>query len=323
MSPGYVGWRLLQVAPVVAGIVVLGFLLIHLAPGDPVLALAGDAGDAEYYAAMHERFGLDQPWYRQLGTYVANVARGDLGVSYTHGRPALDVIVERVPATLLLAVMALAISSVVGVGLGMLAAARAGRFTDIAVSTVALGFYAAPVFWIGQVGLLLFALHLGWVPVQGMASAGSELDGLARVADVARHLALPVLVLASQEVAATARLTRASMTEELREPYATTVRAKGVGPVRLLVRHTLRRSLLPVVTLIGGRVGHLLSGAVVVEVVFGWPGLGRLLLTAMQTRNSPILLGIFLLVALCVVLANLLTDLAYRWLDPRITFSRA
>lgn len=323
MSFAYVGWRLLQVVPVVAGIVLVGFVLIHLAPGDPILALAGDAGDADYYAAMHERFGLDQPLWRQVGTYVGNVMQGDLGVSYTHGRPALDVILERVPATLLLAAVALLLSSTVGVAVGVVAAARAHRATDMAISGVALAFYAAPVFWIGQLALLAFALRLGWFPVQGMASAGSQLEGWARVADVARHLTLPALVLASQEIAATARLARASMIEELRESYTESLRAKGVGPVRLLVRHTLRPALLPVVTLVGGRVGHLLSGAVVVEVVFGWPGLGRLLLTAMQTRNSPILLGIFLLVALCVVLANLLTDLAYRWLDPRITFTRA
>jgi peptide/nickel transport system permease protein len=320
MTPGYVGWRLLQVLPAVAGILLVGFLLVHLAPGDSVLALAGDSGDAAYYEFMREKFGLDRPLHVQLATYATNVVRGDLGISYIHGRPAADVIAERVPATLLLTVTSLVLSSVVGVALGVYAAGRAGSLRDAGVTVVTLGLYAAPVFWIAQLALLLLSLRFGWFPVQGMRSARGTADGFAQTLDVARHLALPAMVLASQEIAAVARLTRSELGEELTQDYVRTARAKGLSEGRVVVRHALRRALLPVVTVIGGRVGHLFSGAVIVEVVFSWPGLGRLLLSAMQTRNSPIILGIFLLVAFSVVLANLITDLVYGWLDPRIRY---
>jgi peptide/nickel transport system permease protein len=320
LTTRYVGWRLLQVLPAVAGIVGVGFLLIHLAPGDPVLALAGEHGNAEYYAFMREKFGLDRPLHEQLWAYASNVLRGDLGVSYTHGRPAAQVIAERIPATLLLTVTALAISSVVGIGVGVFAASKVRGLRDATVTVTTLGLYAAPVFWVGQLALLLFSLRLGWFPVQGMTSARGTPAGMGHVLDVARHLALPALVLASQEIAAVARLTRSELVEELAQDYVRTARAKGLREHRVVSHHALRRALLPVVTVIGGRVGQLISGAIIVEVVFSWPGLGRLLLTAMQTRNSPIILGIFLLVAFTVLLANLVTDLAYGWLDPRIRY---
>jgi peptide/nickel transport system permease protein len=322
VSVRYVGWRLVQVVPAVAGIVAIGFLLIHLAPGDPVLALAGEHGDAEYYAFMRDRFGLDEPLHRQFAAYAGNVLRGDLGISYTHGRPAAAVIGERIPATLLLTVTSLVISSTAGVALGVYAAAHRRTYRDAAITATTLGLYAAPVFWLAQLSLLLFGLRLGWFPVQGMRAAAGTPGGLAGLLDQARHLALPALVLASQEVAAVARLTRSELHEELEQDYVRTARAKGLGERRVVTRHALQRAMLPVTTVIGGRVGHLISGAIIVEVVFSWPGLGRLLLTAMQTRNSPIILGIFLLVAFTVVLANLVTDLAYGWLDPRIRYGR-
>jgi len=316
----YVGRRLLQVLPTVAGILLIGFLLLHLAPGDPVLALAGEHGDAAYYAFMREKFGLDRSLPQQLATYVGNVLRGDLGVSYIQGRPVVDVIAERLGATLLLTASALVLSSAAGILLGLLAASRSGGPRDVTVSAGALGLYAAPVFWIAQLALLTLSLRIGLFPVQGMTRPGGAPAGLAGVLDVARHLTLPVLVLASQEIAAVTRLTRIGLIEELASDHIRTARAKGLAERFVVGTHALRRALLPVVTVIGGRVGHLLSGAVVVEVVFGWPGLGRLLLSAMQTRDSPVLLGIFLLVAFSVVIANLLTDLAYGWLDPRIAY---
>lgn len=319
MSLRYVGWRLIQVIPAVAGIVIIGWLLIHLAPGDPVVALAGESGDEDYYAFMREKFGLDRPLHEQFAAYAANVVRGDLGVSYIRGRPAAEVVLERLPATLLLTVTSLVLSSVVGVALGVLAASRAGGWRDVAVNVGALGFYAAPVFWLAQLALLSFALHIGFFPVQGMSSAAPT-SGLAYVLDVARHLALPALVLASQETAAVTRFTRAGLLEEMQRDYVRTARAKGLSRVQALLRHALRRALLPVVTVVGARVGHLISGAIIVEIVFGWPGLGRLLLSAAQTRDSPVLLAVFFLVAFSVVLANLLTDLAYAVLDPRIRY---
>ncbi|MGH9184094.1 MAG: ABC transporter permease [Acidimicrobiales bacterium] len=320
MTLGYLGWRLLQVVPTAAAILLAGFLLIHLAPGDPVLALAGQSGDAAYYEFMRERFGLDEPLPEQLVTYVARVATADLGVSFTQGRPVAQIIGERIPATLLLSVTALVISTVGGVALGLFVAARPHGLRDAAVTSATLGLYAAPVFWVGQVAILVLALGLGWFPVQGMTSPGGEATGLAAAADVAHHLVLPVLVLASQEIAAVSRLTRVGLIDEMGRDHVRTAWAKGLSAPRVMVKHALRRALLPVVTVIGGRVGHLLSGAIVTEVVFGWPGLGRVLLGALQARDTPVVLGIFLVVAFAVVMANLVTDLAYRWLDPRIRY---
>lgn len=320
MTWRYVAWRLAQVLPTCAGIVVIGFLLVHLAPGDPILALAGEHGDEAYYEQMRERFGLDRPLPAQLATFAANIATGDLGVSYTQGRPALDIIVERLPATLLLSGTALVLSAVAGIALGVLAASRAGGVRDAAVNTASVGFYAAPVFWVGQLAVLVFAARFGWFPVQGMTDARNPATGWANVTDVAHHLVLPVLVLASQEVAVIARLTRVGLVDELRSDHIRTARAKGLPERVVLFKHGLRSALLPVVTVIGGRIGHLVAGVVVVETVFAWPGIGRLLLAAMQNRDIPILLGIFLLIAVAVVVANLLTDLAYAWLEPRIRY---
>jgi len=316
----YVGRRLVQVPVAVGGILLAGFLLIHLTPGDPVVALAGEHGDAAYYAFMREKFGLDRPLLEQLLTYAGNMLRADLGVSYVYGRPVATVIAERLPATLLLTLSALVISSVAGIGLGVLAASRAHRWPDLVISVSTLALYAAPVFWLAQGCLLVLALGLGWFPVSGTTTAGFDGGGLEGTLDMARHLALPVLVLATQEVAAVARLTRVGLLEELRHDYVRTARAKGATERRVLSHHALRRALLPVATIIGGRTGHLLSGAVLVEIVFGWPGIGRLLLSAVQNRDAPILLGIFLLVAAMVIIANLLTDIVYGWLDPRIRY---
>lgn len=316
----YIGWRLLQVLPTCAGILLVGFLLVQLAPGDPVLALAGASGDAEYYAFMRDKFGLDESLPGQLASYTANVLHGDFGTSYLQGQPAMDAIWQRLPATLLLTSSALVLSTVGGLAVGVFGAARRGSVSDHALNGLTLGLYAAPVFWLGQLAILTLSLRLGWFPVQGMTTARENNTGLAAVMDVAHHLALPAVVLAGQQLAAVSRLTRSGVAEELRSDHVRTAWSKGVGERAALFRHALRRPLLPVVTIIGGRVGHLVAGTVVIETVFGWPGIGRLLVTSRQSRDMPIILGIFLLVALAVVLANLLTDLAYAWLDPRIRF---
>lgn len=321
MTRRYVLRRLAQVVPTAAAIVLAGFLLVHLAPGDPVLALAGQNGDEEYYAFVRQKFGLDQPLLTQLGVYVSNVARGDLGISYVQGRPVADIITERLPATLLLTGSALVVSTVVGVLVGVFAATRVRQWSDAALSTGTLALYAAPVFLLGQLAVLFLALRAGWFPVQGMRDARSDATGLRSVVDVAHHLVLPAAVLASQELAAVARLARVGLRDELERDHVRTARAKGLPEAVVVGKHALRRALLPVVTVLGGRIGHLFSGAVVVEVVFGWPGIGRLLVTAMQTRDTPIVLGLFLLVAVTVVVANLLTDLVYAWLDPRVRYS--
>ncbi|WP_034272068.1 ABC transporter permease [Haloechinothrix halophila] len=320
MSWRYAVRRIAQLVPTVAAILLASFLLIRLAPGDPVLALAGEHGDAEYYAFMREKFGLDEPLHQQLLTYASNVLTADFGVSYVQGRPVLDVLLERLPATLLLTGTALLLSTTVGLLAGMFTATRRRRWPDLTVSGVLLTLYATPVFWLGQLAILGLALGAGWFPVQGMTTAGSDATGLARIADVAHHLALPAIVLASQEIAAVGRLTRVGLRDELDSDHVRLARAKGLAERVVVVKYGLRRALSPVVTVIGGRIGHLVAGAVIIEVVFGWPGLGRLLVTSMQNRDVPIVLGVFLLVAIAVVVANLITDLCYTWLDPRVRY---
>ena len=320
MSARYVLWRLAQVVPTCAGIVLVGFLLIHIAPGDPVLALAGDGGDAAYYDRVREQFGLDRPLIEQLGVFAANIVRGDVGTSYTQGRPALEVVLERLPSTLLLTTSALVVSTVVGIAAGIAAASRPHGARDALITATSLGLYATPVFLAGQVAILLFALRLGWFPVQGMTTARSDATGVARLVDIGHHLVLPALVLAAQEIAAISRLTRAGLLDELGRDHVRTARAKGAGEARVMVKHALRRALLPVVTVVGGRVGHLVAGAIVVEAVFAWPGVGGLLVSSVQARDIPIVLALFVVIAIAVVVANFLTDLTYAWLDPRVRY---
>jgi peptide/nickel transport system permease protein len=297
----------------------IAFVAVHTAPGDPVLALAGEHGDAAYYAFIRSKFGLDRPLSEQLVIYVSRVATGDLGQSFVHGRPVAVVIVERLPATLLLIGTALALSTTVGLALGVLAARRAGRPTDLAVRTAALLAHAMPSFWLAQMAAIALALGTGWFPVQGLTDARRALTGWRYALDVTHHLVLPALVLAAGELALTTRLTRTGMLEALATDYARTARAKGLSE-RGVVHHALRNALLPLVTVVGGRAGLVVTGAVLVETVFAWPGLGQLLLSSIQTRDVPILLGLFLLASMTVIVANLVSDIAYAWLDPRIRY---
>ncbi len=318
MNPGFVLRRLLQVIPTVVGIVLAGFLLIHLAPGDPVLALAGENGDAAYYAFMRARFGLDKPLPERLITYFARVASGDLGVSYVHGRGTLELIAERVPATLLLTGTALLLAVLVAIPLGAIGARRPHGATDVSISAVTLALFSAPVFWLGQLAILGVALGLGVLPVQGMATAGSGATGWRYAIDVMRHLILPAFVLASQELAVLVRLTRGGLIDELARDHIRTARSKGIKETMVVVRHAMPRALMPVITVVGSRVGQLIAGAVVTEIVFGWPGLGRLLFTSLQTRDTPLLLALFMAIAFAVTLSNLITDLVHSAVDPRI-----
>jgi peptide/nickel transport system permease protein len=319
MSPRYLLRRLAHVVPAVAAILVVAFVVIQAAPGDPVLALAGQHGDAAYHAFIRQKFGLDRPVLEQLFVYAGSVIRGDLGHSWVHGRPVASLVAERLPATLLLMTSALVLSSLAGVLLGVAAARRADRATDLGVRLAALLGYAMPSFWLAQLAALTLALGTGLFPVQGISDARGAWTGWRHALDVLHHLALPALVLAANELALTARLVRAGVVDALGADYIRTARAKGL-PERAVVRHALRNALLPVVTVIGGRVGMLFTGAVLVETVFAWPGLGQLLLSSVQTRDTPVLLGLFLLVAGAVVVTNLLTDMAYAWLDPRIRY---
>lgn len=320
MNRRYVVRRLLQVLPAVASILIVTFVVVHAAPGDPVVAVAGESGNEEYYAFMREKFGLDRPLPQQFLTYAGNVFQGDLGTSFVQGQAVADLIAERLWPTLLLMGSALLVSTIGGILLGALAARRPFGPFDLAVSTTALVGYALPVFWLAQLAMLTLAFRFGWFPIQGMTTARATYTGWAHVADVARHLVLPSLVLAASEVALITRIARTGILAEMDSDYVRVAQAKGLSRSSALLRHALRNALLPVVTVVGTRIGFLFSGAVLVETVFGWPGLGRLVLSAAQTRDHPILLGMVLLVAFSLVLSNLLTDLLYARVDPRIRY---
>lgn len=310
--------RLVRAVPAVLAILVITFFMIQLAPGDAVDTLAGAGGDEATNDYLRSYLQLDRPVWEQFGSYVYNLSRGDLGRSFVQGgTPVSDLIVERLPATLLLILTALVLSSLGGILLGALIARWPfGRF-DAAASSVLLVGYAMPTFWLAQLAVLVFAIRAGWLPIQGMTDARADYTGLAAAADVARHLVLPAAVLATSELAFVARVTRSGLLTERGRDYTRTARAKGANERRIILNHALPNALLPVVTVIGTRLGLLFTYAVVTETVFGWPGLGSLLLTASQSRDRPVMLGLVLLVSLSVVVANLATDVVYGWIDPR------
>lgn len=319
----YVAARVAAGVPLVAGVVTLVFVLVHAAPGDPTLALVGDFPvPDEYRAKIRETFGLDRPIAEQYVRYAWSLLGGDLGFSYAQRRPVLDVVLERAGATALLTGTALLVSTAAGVLLGALAARRPFSWLDHAIGGGSLVGFSVPVFWLGQIFILVFAVLLGWLPAQGMVSLRADPEGVGRMLDVAAHLILPATALGLRQVAMTARLVRASLLEVLSRDFIRSARAKGAGRARVLWGHALPNALLPVVTFVGYNLGFLLAGSALVETVFGWPGLGRLLYDSVFTRDYPVLLGIFLTVSLTVVAANILTDLVYGYLDPRIRLAR-
>ena len=312
--------RLLKAAFVVVGVVVLNFLLIHLAPGDPATVMAGEsgAGDALFLEQLRKQFGLDQPLYVQLWLYLKGVFTLDMGMSYRNNLPVSALILDRLPATLLLSLSAFVFSLVLGVTLGALAAARRGKLADSLVMSGALLFYATPLFWVSLMAMLVFSIRLDWLPPFGMESIGAGFTGAARAWDIAQHMVLPVFTLGLFFTAIYTRLTRATMLEVSALDFVKTARAKGVRPGRIQRAHILRNALLPVITLAGIQTGQILGGAVLTETVFAWPGIGRLMFDALLQRDYPVLLGSFLVTSVLVVLVNLLTDVLYRFVDPRI-----
>lgn len=317
----YVARRLLQAVPLVLGILVIVFTLVHLAPGDPLIFLAGEGGSASFYAAMRARYGLDQPLIIQLVRYLGATLHGDFGYSFVYQQPVFRVILGRLPATLLLMGAATALSTTVGLLMGIIAAVRPRSLLDHGIAAFTLTAYAMPVFWLGQLLVLLFAVRLNLLPVQGMVTAREDYTGIAHVLDVARHLALPALTLALPQLALTARLTRTSLREALAEDFITVARAKGLSERIVLLRHALRNALLPIVTVTGGHISVVLTGAALTETIFAWPGIGRLLLDAALKRDYPLLMAIFMLVSATVIVVNLVTDLIYTMLDPRVRFA--
>ncbi|CAH1651211.1 ABC transporter permease [Hyphomicrobiales bacterium] len=316
----YIARRLLQLLPVMLFVVVTNFILIQLAPGDAIDVIAGqrNVGDIQYLEALRREYGLDQPVYVQLWLYVVNVLKLDLGYSIPFSRPVLDLILERLFPTILLVMTALTLSVIVGLFFGTVAARFLNSIIDNLVTVAALIGYATPIFWIGLMLIVLFSVNLGLLPSSGMFTPGARLTGFDHVIDVLRHLVLPAVTLSTFYTAIYTRLVRASVLEVDRKDFVRTARAKGLPQRRVVFRHVVPNAILPLVTMVGVQMGSILGGAVLVESVFSWPGMGRLAFEAITQRDLNLLLGILLFSSVLVVVMNLVVDLLYAVLDPRI-----
>ena len=298
--------RLLLTVPVLLGVATLVFSLIHLIPGDPAMAMLGETASPQDVAELRTRLGLDRPLLEQYGRFLGGAVRGDLGTSLRTGEPVGGQILERMPATIELAAAAMIVAIALAIPVGIVAAVWRGTAIDHAAMTLALAGISIPNFWLGPLLAIVFAIELGWLPVSGRGTLA--------------HLVLPAISLGVALAAILARMTRASLLEELREQYVQAARARGVSRARAVVRHAFRNSLIPVVTLLGLQFGAVLTGAVITETIFAWPGIGRLLIQSISFRDYPLVQGCILLIAVTYVGVNLLTDLAYGVLDPRIRY---
>ncbi|MBR2816415.1 MAG: ABC transporter permease [Reyranella sp.] len=317
----YLLQRLLYLVPLLLGAVTIVFVLVHMAPGNPVDYIIGESGaDKEMIARLTADMGLDRPLYIQLLRYLGQVATGNLGYSFVSNMPVLELILDRLPATLLLMASQLVFSISLGVGLGVLSARRPNSLLDNSITVFSLASFAVPVFWLGQLLILGFGYYLDWLPIQGMVDLRAGYTGLDLVLDVARHMVLPVLTLTLYNLALILRLTRGSMLEVVGQEYVKVARAKGLSENTVMIKHALRNALLPVVTVVGLEFRALIAGAVLTETVFAWPGLGRLTFDAIHARDYPLLMGMFIFISVLVAVGNLVTDLLYALLDPRIRY---
>ncbi|MBM3354063.1 MAG: ABC transporter permease [Betaproteobacteria bacterium] len=312
--------RVVQAIGLLAAVAILNFTLIHLAPGDIVSTIVGEMGGAseETIAELRRAYGVDRSYLEQLGIYLARVAGGDLGTSIYYNKPVFLLILDRVPATVLLLLAALTLALVAGTALGVLAARYPRGWFAAAVNLVSLFGFSAPVFWSGLMLLLLFASAIPILPPGGFYDVVAGAQGLAKALDIAHHLVLPATTLALIFLALYSRLARASMIEVLGSDYVRTARAKGLPERTVIFKHALRNALLPVVTVAGLQFSAMLAGAVLVETVFTWPGLGQLAFESILRRDNQLILGILLLSAVLVTFGNLITDVLYRIVDPRI-----
>lgn len=298
--------RLALTVPVLLGVATLVFALIHLVPGDPAEAMLGESAPAADLAELRTKLGLDKPLLVQYQAYVFGLARGNLGTSFRYNTPVAREIGQRLGRTAQLAAAAMAVSILVALPLGVLGALYRGQWIDQVATTVSLLGVAMPNFWLGPLLAIVFAVSLGWLPVSGTGSW--------------RHLVLPAVTLGGALAALLARMTRATLIDELRELYVLAAKARGVSSARAVVSHALRNSLIPVVTIIGLQLGAVLTGTIITETIFAWPGVGRLLIQAISFRDYPLVQGCILFIATTYVTMNLLVDLVYGWIDPRIRY---
>jgi peptide/nickel transport system permease protein len=313
--------RALAAAPVVAGITVLTFALIHLAPGDPIVLLAGDGGSPSYYADMREKFGLDRPLADQFVRYARAALTGDFGYSFAYQAPVSRVLASHAAASLLLGASALAMATCAGFGLALLSTIRASRRFDAIVRVATSVMYAAPVFWTGQVLIIVVAVKLGLLPVGGMTAPRDTAGGLAFALDVARHLVLPAVTLSLPFLAVVASVCRASLRDAMREPFIQAARARGLSHNSVVMRHAAPHATVALATVVGQHAPQILAGAALTEWLFGWPGLGSVVLEASLHRDYPLVTSSFLVIAGTVVFFNAATDAVCAWLDPRIRLS--
>jgi ABC-type dipeptide/oligopeptide/nickel transport system permease component len=320
----YVIRRLLLLIPMAIGMVVVTFGLLLIIPGDPAAVLLGQDATPEAIENLRNTLGLNDPWYIRLWDYFAALLQGDMGRSIFQNQPVAEIIAGRLGATIELAVVALLLASLIGITLGVLAAIRQGSWVDTVTMLFAQLGVSMPVYWLGLLLMLLFAVQLGWLPAIGRGvplpqAFVAALTGHPEVLwDSISHIALPALALAANSAAIISRLVRASMLEVLREDFVRTAYAKGLRKGRVVVRHALRNALLPVLSVIGLRFGALLGGAVLTESIFAWPGLGQLTIAAISQRDLPLIQGIVLTFAIVFALVNLVVDLLYAAVDPRI-----
>jgi peptide/nickel transport system permease protein len=315
----YLFARLAWAVPMVLAILVVNFLIIHVVPGDPIQALVGDFPAPPGYAEqIRKDFGLDKPLLTQLGLYLINLSEGNLGFSFANRQPVLGLILDRSRFTLMLMIPALTAAALLGIVLALAAAPRAGGFYDSGITALSLVGYSIPIFWLGQILVIVFAIQLQWLPAQGMITLRDTPTGWAAFTDVLWHLVLPGFSVMIYHVAIVARVARASVIEAMSRDFVLTARAKGLSRRYVLWRHVLPNAIIPVVTVIGYNFGASLTGAILVETVFAWPGLGQLFITSIGNRDYPVLQGIFLFTSITVVLANVATDLLYAALDPRV-----
>lgn len=319
----YVLGRLWKAAVTILFLALMNFLIIHAAPGDAADVIAGEnaAGDAAYIADLRAKLGLDRSMAVQIGLYLKSLLSGDLRLSARQNIPVFDLVTARLPATLLLILCSIGLALLGGVAFGLVAAFNRGRWVDRCVSFLALIGYATPLFWLGLMLVILFTVQWRLLPSSGMRTAGLDEGGLVAALDLARHLVLPTATLAFFYMATYARIVRASAYEILKSDFITTAVAKGVPRGRIARIHVLRNVMLPVLTLLGLQFASALGGAIVVEVVFGWPGMGRLAYEAIMQRDVNLLLGILLFSSVLVVFVNLAVDLLYGILDPRVTLA--
>ena len=312
--------RVLQGLALVLAVVVLNFVLVHAAPGDPVETIAGASGgmSPELMAQLRTQYGLDKPLLVQLGVYLGKVLSGDLGYSYFFNVPVLSMIIAHVPATLLLVVSSVLLAFVIGTTLGVLSSRKPNGLLSQFITVLSMVGFAAPVFWTGIMLVILFASIIPIMPISGMRSIDASGGGIKDMLDVLHHLVLPTLTLSLVYLAQYSRLSRSSMLDVLGSDFIRTARAKGLADRVVMYKHALRNALLPVVTVLGLQFGNVMAGAILVETVFNWPGLGRLAFDSVLRRDYPTILGVLLFSSIVVIVMNIVTDLAYRMIDPRI-----